>query len=476
MKKIFFLLIFFILTISLYSVPVISFEKEIHDFGDILEDEGPYECEFAFSNTGDEPLTVQKVKAGWGCTTPSWSTGLINPGEKGFVKVKYTSENRPGRFSKKITIISDAENSIIDLYVKGKVIPTPGKLRKRIGLLNSSFNRLDFKDVFFPNKITQIIEIENPTKGNMNLGLLYSPEYISVKIVPEILKSKQRGELIVTFNSKDKKNYGRSTDKIKLVTKEGERNITGVLTVTSNMKEDFSHFSAQQLADAPVIYFPQKSFDIGEIESRKSIEIEFENRGKSELLIRNVTVNNISFTLDSYDEIIEPGNKGKIKVFTNPSRAITKLNASIIVISNDPKRSESILRVYGTIKQPKPEIAEIRNKQTSVKNIEVQDAYDLVSEYQDSDKLIILDIRTPQEYNTGFITGALNLDFHDQNFYKTIQLLDRSRLYLIYCESGIRSEEAIIMMKELGFNNLIHMSEGMDGWKENKLKISKPEK
>ena len=64
MKKIFFLLIFFVLTISLYSEPVISFEKEIHDFGDILEDEGPYECEFTFSNTGNEPLTLQKVKAG----------------------------------------------------------------------------------------------------------------------------------------------------------------------------------------------------------------------------------------------------------------------------------------------------------------------------------------------------------------------------------------------------------------------------
>ena len=212
-------------------------------------------------------------------------------------------------------------------------------------------------DVFFPEKITKTIEIENPTKGNMNLSLLYSPEYITVKIIPEILESKQRGKLIVTFNSEDKKKYGRSHDKIKLVTKEGERNITGVLTVKSNMKEDFSHFSPKQLANAPVIFFPNKSFDIGEIEANKSIEIEFENRGKSELLIRNVTINNISFTLDSYDEKVEPGNKGKITVLTNLSTAINKLNASIIVISNDPKQSESILRVFGKVKSPEPEIA-----------------------------------------------------------------------------------------------------------------------
>jgi hypothetical protein len=63
MKKILLLLIFFILTISLYSSPIIKFENEVHDFGDIKEDGGPYEYEFTFSNTGDEPLKLIKVKA-----------------------------------------------------------------------------------------------------------------------------------------------------------------------------------------------------------------------------------------------------------------------------------------------------------------------------------------------------------------------------------------------------------------------------
>lgn len=63
MKKLLMLLIFFILTISLYSFPIIKFENEVHDFGNIKEDKGPYEYEFTFSNTGDEPLKLIKVKA-----------------------------------------------------------------------------------------------------------------------------------------------------------------------------------------------------------------------------------------------------------------------------------------------------------------------------------------------------------------------------------------------------------------------------
>ncbi|MCD4697390.1 MAG: DUF1573 domain-containing protein [Bacteroidales bacterium] len=63
MKNFIIVMMFFILTISLYSAPIITFEKEVHDFGDIKEDAGPYEYEYTFSNTGDEPLKLIKVKA-----------------------------------------------------------------------------------------------------------------------------------------------------------------------------------------------------------------------------------------------------------------------------------------------------------------------------------------------------------------------------------------------------------------------------
>jgi len=64
MKKLLLLwLILFVLIVSLYSSPKITFEKEVHNFGDIKEEGGPYEYDFIFSNTGDEPLKIIKVKA-----------------------------------------------------------------------------------------------------------------------------------------------------------------------------------------------------------------------------------------------------------------------------------------------------------------------------------------------------------------------------------------------------------------------------
>lgn len=64
MKKLLLLfLVFFIFIIPIYSSPIITFEDVVHDFGDIKEEGGPYEHDFIFSNTGDEPLKITKVKA-----------------------------------------------------------------------------------------------------------------------------------------------------------------------------------------------------------------------------------------------------------------------------------------------------------------------------------------------------------------------------------------------------------------------------
>ena len=68
MKKIFvFTLILTALWTSSFSQSKkarISFKNEVHKFGTIKEEDGPYEVDFNFTNTGDEPLKLIKVKAG----------------------------------------------------------------------------------------------------------------------------------------------------------------------------------------------------------------------------------------------------------------------------------------------------------------------------------------------------------------------------------------------------------------------------
>ena len=104
--------------------PEIEFEKVVHDYGDVPYN-GNGECEFRFTNTGTEPLLVQKPKSSCGCTIPSWPNEPILPGESDVIKVTYRT-NRAGNINKTVTVTSNAvKNSTVVLRIKGRVLEQP---------------------------------------------------------------------------------------------------------------------------------------------------------------------------------------------------------------------------------------------------------------------------------------------------------------------------------------------------------------
>ena len=106
--------------------PQIEFEKIVHDYGDVPYN-GNGECEFRFTNTGNEPLLVQKPKSSCGCTIPSWPKEPILPGESEVIKVTYRT-NRVGNINKTVTVTSNAINEpTVVLRIKGRVLEQPNE-------------------------------------------------------------------------------------------------------------------------------------------------------------------------------------------------------------------------------------------------------------------------------------------------------------------------------------------------------------
>ena len=97
----------------------LSFDKKIHDFGEIKEADGIVTYNFTYTNTGNEALIIQKVNSSCGCTVPTWTKQPIAPGEKGSVSAAYNPKNRPGKFNKTLTVNSDGTNPTIVLRIKG---------------------------------------------------------------------------------------------------------------------------------------------------------------------------------------------------------------------------------------------------------------------------------------------------------------------------------------------------------------------
>jgi len=100
--------------------PIFKFEKEVIDYGTVkLNANGVRE--FEFTNVGKSPLVIKNIKSSCGCTVPTKPTEPIMPGKTGKISVKYAT-NRPGGFSKSITIFSNANQKVKVLRIKGIVI------------------------------------------------------------------------------------------------------------------------------------------------------------------------------------------------------------------------------------------------------------------------------------------------------------------------------------------------------------------
>ena len=67
---------------------------------------------------------------------------------------------------------------------------------------------------------------------------------------------------------------------------------------------------------------------------------------------------------------------------------------------------------------------------------------------------IVIDVRTPGEFGSGHLDGAVNIDVQAADFVTQVSSLDPAGRYLVYCRSGNRSAAAIDIMRSLGFTNL----------------------
>jgi len=84
---------------------------------------------------------------------------------------------------------------------------------------------------------------------------------------------------------------------------------------------------------------------------------------------------------------------------------------------------------------------------------------------QQDENAVILDVRTPDEWNDGIIPGAITIDYYKgQGFIDEVEQLDKSKNYYVYCRSGARSGNACGILNQLGFENAYNLSGGILQW------------
>jgi len=106
------------------------------------------------------------------------------------------------------------------------------------------------------------------------------------------------------------------------------------------------------------------------------------------------------------------------------------------------------------------EPAVAKEEGTAVVNVEAEK---VLAVLKADPKIVIVDIRTPEEFAAGHLAKAKNINFSADSFKAELAKLDKEKTYLMHCRSGGRSTASLPVWKELGFKRVIHLNSGILG-------------
>ena len=131
--------------------------------------------------------------------------------------------------------------------------------------------------------------------------------------------------------------------------------------------------------------------------------------------------------------------------------------------SNKPLSIEDNLKNKKIQKLIKEEATTLKGKNVVGKNHQI--GVDEFEKLVKSDKVRLVDVRTPKEYTEGHIEGAINVDWKNRHFADNIQkVVGNEKPVAIYCRSGNRATRAMYAMDALGYNEVYNLEHGIKSW------------
>ena len=338
-----------------------TFKTETHQFGTIEEEKGDAMVKFEFTNTGADPIVITDVRSSCGCTTPKWSVKPVGAGENGFITAIFHPKNRPGAFSKTITVYSNAANSPVKLIVKGNVIEKPTEIsdeyRYKMGKIRLKKNNIHFSEMYQDEVKKENIEIINVSEVPVTVTLSAKrnkPKHIGFSVKPATLKPGEKGHITVEYSANLKNDWDYVRDRLYLDIN-GTFDSKYTIRISGYIKEKFTD---ADLKNPPAIEFVgKKTFDFGTLEQgeKATHKFLFKNTGGSNLIIRKVRSSCGCTATVSGDKVIEPGKESFIEATFSSKGKKGKQNKMITVITNIPGKTDNkenarqILKITGMV-------------------------------------------------------------------------------------------------------------------------------
>lgn len=335
----------------------LKFEEENWNFGTIQESAGNVSHTFVFTNTGKEPLVIERVTTSCGCTTPEYTREPILPGRKGTLKVTYNPEGRPGPFQKTVTVTSGNSQNQNQIHITGSVIGRPRSPQEEFPVEAASgmrFTRQSCGLGYLPRGGTKATTVEymndSPTSVILDVAYEKKNPYFTVVFSPQTLPPGGKGLMTLSYDLREADLWGRLGDEFRIVVNGNKTNTR--FSATGIATEDYSAMSQQKLDQAAKAVFSSQYYHFGNIKGGTPRKREFTitNSGSQPLKIQYVKEGpHMSISLKE-GTVIAPGQTVPFTASLNtqgiePGRFME----NTVIILNDPQRPMRELRLAATL-------------------------------------------------------------------------------------------------------------------------------
>lgn len=114
----------------------------------------------------------------------------------------------------------------------------------------------------------------------------------------------------------------------------------------------------------------------------------------------------------------------------------------------------------------RPSVLRAQGAAGEYSNLSPAEARETIGKRSGDPGFVLLDVRTPKEFDAERIEGAVMVDYLSPSFRDEMAKLDRGKSYLVYCRTGHRTNGALKVMRDLGFPNVSVLVGGITKWKE----------
>ena len=336
----------------------LTFEPDTWNFGAIRESDGKVSHVFTGTNRTDRPIVILDVITSCGCTAPAFSKKPILPGRTTEIRVTYDPTDRPGAFTKRLTVYSSDRRKIAQLTVAGEVLPREKSTEELYpvdagGGLRLTATTLPFSYVYIGRRAQSAVGYANVSSRTLMFELRGAEPGGPLEVhAPRTIAPGERGEIdLGFFVPADRPRYGTL-----------KAALTPVIDGRASEVRLFVHAIAVDAPPAaganspvPELRIPKNIVKFGPVKrtdagQRRSLTLT--NGGTAPLTVRTVELPaGIGCSLRG-GERIAPGADATMELTLDPSdRDFGPMSVHLLLITDDPARPMRRIRVTAVVEE-----------------------------------------------------------------------------------------------------------------------------